>query len=250
MNPLQLMDLRKDGFTQNDMLIYETIRQNPSRIIHMTTSTLAEQCGVSQPALSRFVKGLGYNRYQDFRADLIAWLAMKNEQSGGDLDHQSYFADLYELLKAAEGMLTEEYMQGLVKYILGFRRIFASGIGKSYHPAQLFETLMWKSRRSVRAVGRDALVELTDYMEEGDLLIVFSVSGGAHIMQDVCRTSADIMLVTANAGHAYKDQVQKTVALPYTPPDPEAGSVSPVLFDIFVELLVSYCLQEKIEPKR
>ena len=77
MNPLQRMELHKATFTQNDQIIYDHIMQDPSAITHMSTSTLAELCGVSQPALSRFVKSLGYSRYQDFRAELIIIFSTK-----------------------------------------------------------------------------------------------------------------------------------------------------------------------------
>ncbi|MCD8069004.1 MAG: MurR/RpiR family transcriptional regulator, partial [Lachnospiraceae bacterium] len=73
------------------------------------------------------------------------------------------------------------------------------------------------------------------------------VSAAAHIMQDSCRAVGKIMLVTANANHDYRDRVDKTVLLPYVQPDPESSSVSPILFDVFVELLVSYLLKEKKE---
>ena len=77
MNPLQRMELHKADFTQNDQIIYDCIMKNPAGITHMSTSSLAELCGVSQPALSRFVKGLGYARYQDFRAELIGMVAQQ-----------------------------------------------------------------------------------------------------------------------------------------------------------------------------
>ncbi len=245
MNPLQKMDMHKDSFTQNDMLIYETIRRNPSGIIHMTTSLLAEECGVSQPALSRFVKGLGYNRYQDFRTDIVAWLAQQGEQEAEGSSHLYYFNKLYAVLRESETVLTDAYMKELAEYMLQSDRIFLSGKGKSYHPAQLFDNLMLKSSRTVQAVPLDYLTETADYMSEKDLLIIFSVSGGSHIMQDACRAVGKIMLVTANVNHKYRERVDKTVLLPYVQPDPENSSVSPVLFDVFVELMVSYLLKEK-----
>ena len=52
MNPLQRMELHKADFTQNDQIIYDCIMKNPAGITHMSTSSLAELCGVSQPALS------------------------------------------------------------------------------------------------------------------------------------------------------------------------------------------------------
>ncbi len=243
MNPLQLMDYHKDNFTQNDMLIYETIRANPSNVIHMTTSTLAEACGVSQPALSRFIKSLGYNRYQDFRTDLVSWLALKNEQEAQGTDHLAYFQKLYDTLGEAERLLTNDYMQELTEYIEGFDRVFLSGRGKSYHPAQLFYNLMIKSYRPIQAVPLDYLVEVADFMSENDLLIIFSVSAQPPVMTDACRTNGKILLVTTNANHNYKDEVDRTIVLPYIPPDPETSSVSPILFDVFVELLCSYMLK-------
>ncbi len=226
------------------MLIYETIINNPTQIIHLTTSTLAEKCGVSQPALSRFVKGLGYKRYQDFRGELITWLAQKSEQDALGTDHLGYFNILYHLLQEAEQLLTGEYMQQLASYINGFERIFTSGASKSYHPAELFEILMRKKRRYVHAIRRDFLIELGDYMNENDLLIIFSVSAMPYSMLDATRTNGKIMLVTTNQNHGYQNVVDKSVVLPYIPPDPETSSVSPILFDIFVELLVSYMSQD------
>lgn len=243
MNPLQLMELHKNQFTPNDMLIYEKIIENPSRIIHLTTSTLAEECGVSQPALSRFIKGLGYLRYQDFRSALIAWLAKKKEQEAMGTAHLGYFNTLNQLLNEAEGIFTNEYMQELAAYILQFPHVFVSGIAKSYQPAELFEILMRKNGRHVQAVRHDFLIELADYMNEDDLLIIFSVSAQAAIMQDAVKSNGKVMLVTANCNHDYQEAVDRTVVLPFIMPDAESCPVSPVLFDIFVELLVSYISQ-------
>lgn len=245
MNPLQKMELHKSQFTPNDLLIYETIAKNPSHIIYMTTSTLAEECNVSQPALSRFIKGLGYARYQDFRADLIAWLATQSEKSAQGTNHLGYFNTLYQLLHEAEQLLTADFLKQLVSYINQFDRVFTTGIAKSYHPAELFETLTRKHRRNIQAISRDFLIELADYMDENDLLIIFSVHARPNIMQDAVRSNGKILLVTTNANHNYQDQVDKLVVLPYIPPDPETSSISPILFDIFVELLVFYMSPKK-----
>ncbi|MCD7803276.1 MAG: MurR/RpiR family transcriptional regulator [Clostridiales bacterium] len=244
MNPLQRMEAHKDSFTQNEMLIYKTISQNPSRIVHMTTSTLAEECGVSQPTLSRFIKGLGYNRYQDFRVALITWQATQEDLGAQGTDHLAYFNDLYQTIQQGEQLLTDEFLTETAAYIDGFDRVFLTGTGKSFQPAQLFEILIRKGRRIFHAVSRDLLIEMADVMGENDLLIVFSVSAGAHIMQDACRTNGKVLLVTANSMHAYGNQVDRTIVLPYLTPDPETSSLSPVMFDILVELLVRYLMRE------
>ena len=245
MSPMQKMELNKSKFTPNDYLIYETISENPALVIHMTTSTLAEKCGVSQPALSRFVKTLGYGRYQDFRADIIAWLSKKNDIEAEGSNHLAYFRTVYQLLSEAESVLTAQYLKELADYMVGFDRIYASGAGKSYHPAELLEILTFKTQHHVHAIKRDMLVEASDFLNENDLLIIFSVSAGPHIMSDIARTNGKILLVTANGNHEYQEITDRELVLPYIPPDPEYSAVSPVLFDMVVELLVPYLFSRK-----
>ena len=161
MNPLQRMELHKADFTQNDQIIYEYIMQNPSDITHLSTSSLAELCGVSQPALSRFVKGLGYARYQDFRAELIRMVAQQTEQAESGQDHLLYFTRLYQLLHEAEQLLTEDYLHDLGNYLCQFPRIFASGIGKSRHAAELLEILIAFAQQDPDGNGKNDTYGLT-----------------------------------------------------------------------------------------
>lgn len=243
MNPFQLMELHKDSFTQNDLVIYQAVTSNPDQVTYKTISRLAEDCGVSQPAISRFVKGLGYARYQDFRADLIAHLAMQSRTENENAHQLSYFTVLYQTLAQAETLFTAEFMRELAAYVCGFDRVYASGIRKSAQPAQLLEQLMRKNRRFVQAVSRDALADIAAYMEPNDLLILFSVSGSAQLMQQITEANGKVLLVTANPHYDNAAAVDRAILLPYASTDPETSSVSPILFDVFVELLVNAIAQ-------
>lgn len=240
MNPFLLMEQRKSEFTQNDMLIYQAISQNPDQVTYKSVNRLAQECGVSQPAISRFVKGLGYARYQDFRSDIISWLALRSEQLAQGSDHLAYFNTLYRVLAETEKILTSETLKELVQYIAGFKRVYATGMAKSFQPAQLLEILMRKNRYDVHAVNTDTLDDLSIVMTEDDLLIVFSVSALSSIMPQALCTSGKILLITANPNCDQLRPGDRILALPYVSADPETSSISPILFDIFVELLVSY----------
>lgn len=242
MNPIQLMELHKERFTQNDCTIYQAIMENPERIISKTTSQLAADCGVSQPALSRFVKGLGYSRYRDFRSDFVAWLASESQanKNRSDTKRQPYFTTLSNSIAQVEELLTDSYMRSLASYINAHARIYASGTSKSFQPAQLFEILMRRNRRGVHAVSHDSIDELVDYMDADDLLVLFSVSAREDNVRQAVQGDHDVLLITANPNHSFKDRVSKTVAIPYVGIDAEAASVSPILFDIFVEILTQY----------
>ena len=246
MNPILNMQQHKEQFTQNDLIIYQAILDHPDQVVYRSTNKLAEDLGVSQPALTRFIKVLGYQKYQDFRADITAWLATQNAPT--DDRRLPYFTRLEQVLAEAEQILTDSYMKELADYVLSFSRIFATGIEKSYHPAALMQTLSRKHSIFVHSCRQDAANDCADHMTESDLMIVFSLSAKKETMEQVCDTKGKIMLVTTNAYHNYRDTVDRTVVLPYLPPDPENSSVAPVLFDIFVELLDKY-IAKKLNRK-
>lgn len=243
MTPMQRMEQKKDSFTPNEITIYQTICENPSYIISLTTSALAQRCGVSQPAITRFIKNLGYSRFQDFRTDLIQEVSGK-QSSGGEerpeLADKEYDQELGTLLReitACEPVLNDEYLNGIADYLSGFRRIYACGESKSFQPAELFEIFTRKLSMRVHAVRRDFLNEVCDYLEPEDLLVLFSVSGRNSVVEYAANTQANIMLVTANPHPACEKMIDKLVVIPTLERDPEDTPVSPVLFDIFVDFL-------------
>lgn len=240
MNPIQLMELNKEHFSQNDRRIYQTIVADPQQVVCKTTNDLATECGVSQPALSRFVKSLGYERYRDFRSDVVAWLAEEAAASSGNGNRLPYFATLFGTLEKAEDVLNDETMRDLAAYIRAHKRIYASGVSKSMQPANLFEIIARRNKCGVHAVTRDEMQELGDYMNEDDLLILFSLSGRDDNVRPAANINGDLMLVTTNPGYACSESVDRAVVLPYVGTNAENSSVSPVLFDVFVELLTSY----------
>lgn len=237
MNPFVIMSSQADGFTPNEMTIYKAILANPEQVTYNPINKLAEQIGVSQPAITRFIKHLGYDKYRDFRSDITASLARK---SSSDDSRLTYFQRFELLLKAAEQVLTDDYMKELTDYVLAHRRIFSTGLGKSNQPAHLLRNLIWKYGITVDFILPDLLEEFSERMTADDLIIVFSVSAQAQIMEKLKSTSAKIMLVTTNAAHRYQDITDRTIVLPFLPPNAETSSVSPILFDIFTELLSSY----------
>ena len=84
MNPFLNMEQHKHEFTQNDQKIYQAILAEPDKVISLSSSDFAREINVSQPALTRFIKMLGYHKYYDFRSDITAWSATANYHSSSD----------------------------------------------------------------------------------------------------------------------------------------------------------------------
>lgn len=241
---LKRMEQHRGAFTPNEKLIYEYILRNPEDVAQMTTTALAEACGVSQPALTRFVKTLGYARYQDFRTDLVAWQARSRTQAPQSEGHLPYFATLRHELDLVEGVLSDSYLRELADYVNSFQRVFATGVAKSRQPASLLETLMIKTGRFFHAVAMDNLREVCDSLMDTDLLVVFTISGTHQSFRSIEQTAGKVLVVTASATSSLAAVADRQVVLPVAGASAEASSISPVIFDAFVELLVEYLVLE------
>lgn len=236
-DPISIMNACRDTFSKTDRQIHESILANPKQVTYKSISRLAEDIGVSQPAVSRFIRTIGYSSYRQFRVDMTAMLAKGSRSENADDSLPSYFQTLDRQLEQAKNVLTVDAVDDLARYIRSFHRVFATGQGKSFQPAVLLEILMRNSPCSVEAVRMDHVSEICSYMDEQDLLILFSVSGKSEITRSITDPRGSVLLVTASGSSSSAKKADRILVLPYVTQDPEASPVSPVLFDILVELL-------------
>ncbi|HEL2051555.1 TPA: MurR/RpiR family transcriptional regulator [Streptococcus suis] len=238
MNPLLIMESQLNQFSAAELAIYKVIKEQPSLVTHLTTTALAEKAGVSQPTLTRFVKKqLGYERYQDFRFDFINWLSTNSDEIA---EKNDYFSRLEKLIKLSKTILNDETMTELVTEVSKSSHIFVTGGAKSYLSAKLFETLMRKMGILVTSYTTDFLDDAVNYIQSEDILITFSASGNSPFIEKVLATDSKKMLITANHNSKYKTYFDKIIILPTVTSDWEYDSISPILFDIFTELFVTY----------
>lgn len=253
MNPLLTLEVAKANFSPSELAIYEVIKEQPSLVTHLTTTALAEMAGVSQPTLTRFVKNqLGYARYQDFRFDFINWLSTNTDEG---IEKNDYFNRLQRLITISESVLNEQVMNEIVGVISESKHVFVTGSSKSYLSAKLFETLMRKTGTFVVSYSIDSLDDAASYLHSDDLMIIFSASGNSSFIKKIVDVDTRKLLITANPNSKYAELLDKIVILPSLTGDWEYDSVSPILFNIFTELLVTQYaklvnvkISKKIEP--
>lgn len=238
MNPLLIMEAAKANFSSSELAIYATIKEQPSLVTHLTTTALAEKAGVSQPTLTRFVKNqLGYARYQDFRFDFINWLSTNSTE---EIEQNDYFSRLQRLIKLTEAALNEKIMTELVEFISQSNHLFVTGSAKSYLSAKLFETLMRKMGVFVTSYSTDFLDDAVTYLQPEDMMITFSASGNSSFIEKIVVIDSRKLLITANPNSNYAKAFDKVLVLPSLTGDWEYDSISPILFDVFTELVVTY----------
>ena len=243
MDFMNRMQESKQNFTKNDWKLYESIISSPDDVAYKSASDFAASCGVSQPAVTRFIHSLGYDRYQDFRSDLVSYLALVSKNDSSSIHKQEYFSLLNTTIREAENLLTEEYMTDLAKYVLSFRHIYACGHVKSHNSAKLFSILSRKLGIYSPAVDLHDVRDIAEIMNEDELIIFYSVNGHQELFDQITNGRGSLMIVTAAHKQKKLRENDRLVSIPYPTKSPEKSSISPIMFSIFTELLVSYMMR-------
>ena len=244
MDFINRLQTNKEKFTKNDWKLYEAILASPDDVAYKSTSDFASACGVSQPAVTRFIHSIGYERYQDFRSDLVSYLALASKSESQKAPQQEYFSLLNTTIQAAEEVLTEEYMRSLASYVLSFKRIYACGHVKSHASADLFSILSRKLGVYSPSVDLHDARDIAEIMTKEDLMIFYSVNGHPDIFEQIIGGKGSLMIVTAAYEPKKLRKNDRLVKIPYVTKSPEKSSVSPIMFSVFTELLISYMIRE------
>ena len=121
-----------------------------------------------------------------------------------------------------------------------FEHVYAVGISKSHHPALLLEQLLIKANKPFRAIEIGLLNEICDAMSERDLIMVFSLSQRHSSFHSLEGTAGTIFLVTATPTGPLSKIADRQIVFPSVTLNPEESALSPIVFDMFVELLTQY----------
>ncbi|MFC5738688.1 MurR/RpiR family transcriptional regulator [Sinirhodobacter huangdaonensis] len=186
----------------------ELVRNFPGELASYSASELAALAGVSNATVSRFVKRLGYQSYEDARRDA------REESSSGSrlyLQHagdekstgQSAFleTDIRNIRETIDDIGTEE-IEGLAHAILAARRVWCIGFRAS---GGLANYLHWQLLQAVDDAvcvpgGGQTMGEHVARMKPEDVIILFGLRRRVATLQDLMRaiqgTGANIAYVT------------------------------------------------------
>lgn len=128
----------RSSFSMKELKIADFILQNPHSSVYPTIEELAEQIGVSEATLFRFVRKLGYTGYQQFRIALATDIASpqqrvyetaleNNEESTVSLVFKTNIRALEETLEH----INPEQIKQIAHLCVTSRRIYFFGLGGS-----------------------------------------------------------------------------------------------------------------------
>ena len=118
--------MRKD-LTSNELRIYKFCQENPTDVYKMKIHELAERVYTTAPSISKLVKKLGFNNFQEFKVDVRDVFSMsKNSQH-----HNSFVSEYMQEMHDALTKVSESKIKAFCDFLLDCSTIITWGYGTS-----------------------------------------------------------------------------------------------------------------------
>ncbi len=248
------MELNKDKLTPRELQIYNAVVDNAELVRGSTSTELAKTLNVSQSAISRFCKKIGFSGYGDFRMSLYQAAGQQPEerQDGTEKDVADYYSDaVYEVRRE----LPDSLLESVARRILDARNVYISGFGASGAPATFLGTSLAQDsiRSHVVAPGNEP--EMLHFTSKDDVFILFSLKNPTH--RNFVYTARElnperrpyIILITGTNSHPLRDYMDEVVVLPLWNPRRNPAYLSPVYPMVLFSMFLSHTIAGMIKDR-
>lgn len=236
---LERMRAGKPTKSQRKLLTFlEEVDYN--QIIYCSITQLAEATGVAEATILRFCRMLGFNGYQQFKLSLAQDMAAASFQETGETEFVSKIAKEFQnAVNNCGKSLTNDLIEKAVGFLAEARSITCFGVGNSYLAAlELHNRLMKMGLYSFCERDPHFQSVLTSMRDSGDLIVLFSISGGTKDVIEVAELArANSMKIIVVTGYEQSPLARFADLIIITPPmetPMETGLLSSRVMQLFV----------------
>lgn len=202
----------------SEQAVADCLLNDPEQAESSTLESLAEQAGVSQPTVMRFVKAMGFSGFKEFKHKIIRDNSGEPQQHrrfdflrGFDLKPGEDLQDLpikalgvsAELLEEMVKCVSLKALRQAVEHIINARMIDIYGVENSFSPAFDLHTKLSYIGLCSR-INTDTYVQHVSaaHLTDKDVAIAFSRSGQTtatvHAARLAQKAGASIIVITSN----------------------------------------------------
>lgn len=242
MTIFDLMETKQRSFTKTDRTIYENLKRNPVDFAQASYEELVNILGVSQSALTRFAKKLGFTGYADLQFQLRSDIKTLDDKAEEETNAEIFSS----FLRCVEDEIDRDELRTLATRVLDADRVTCLGFQYSGLPARFL------SFNLLRTFGIDSDKPEFDYLihaySSKDLLIVFSAASGDFYRPLLKRVSTlsegskpHITLVTMSPKHGLRHYCDQMILLPSAGKvvAPHLSTLENMMFMMFSDMLIS-----------
>lgn len=210
--------------TKTERILAKKIVHKPSVIVNNSIVSAADFYEVSVASIQRLAKKIGYSGYSELRFALTNELKEKKSEKNLLVNKMDQIVDGYR--ENIEFLRNEKYYVSacfIVQSILKAKNLYIVGLGGSAYVAGYLEHMLFYGTRSAQVINEQERFEYLDVItKQGDVIIIFSVSGAENILRNYsvdsfAKKGVKILLITMNEETAARDKVDDIVVLPRVP---------------------------------
>ena len=182
MNIKDKIDDAYSTFTNSDLLIYEYIKNDYSRLINGGTIVdFARSCGVSKSAVSRFAQKLGLSGFPELRFEISRFAHSGIEAKDESQTKISLITDAYSRAVAdLVDFVSEDNIRSVVSAMMQAEKVKIYGFDRSGFTARHFRYRLDSIEFDAEAVTDSFLMSsIASKASENDVHIFFSVDASS-----------------------------------------------------------------------
>lgn len=213
MNLFEHMDAMVSSFTKTDHYIYTKCKKFTSLFAEGSIEEITKNEDISQSALTRFAKKLGFNGFNEFQFALAMQIQEGTLEGKEKTPAHSYAETLIETEKA----LTDKVLETLLNKLKVCNDIYISGINVSSLPARYLDYFF-----KISGDFRSEFLSIDSFptsFKNNSILFLFSVESGGYYQSFYKNRKKEenipyIVLITLNPKHPLRNKVNHTIVLP------------------------------------
>jgi len=234
----ELIQIKEKTFSKTDMVIAESVRRFTNAFAYQQISDILKICPVSQSAITRFAKKLGFSGFQEFQ------YALQNDLKTGEKEEKELTsAEIYGgYIKTVEDYLSEEKIAMLAEKLRNARNVYLLGESTSSYPAQYLRFIMRLNGKNTYLLTQAEFFEFRSLLDKEDVLIDFSSSHATaeSIIKSIKENRKDrtpwLALITMSAKHPLRKYFDLVIDLPANRNAKEAGLIISEVYGYFMFL--------------
>ena len=213
MNLFEHMDALASSFTKTDHYIYTQCKKFTTDFAEDSITTITQNHTISQPALTRFAKKLGFSGFNEFQFAL----AMQVEEGTLEGKEKTPAQSYAEALINTEKVLTDKVLAPVLDVLQDHKDVYTAGAHIASLPARYLDySLKILGNYHSEFLNIDTFPA---FFLKKSVIFLFSVETGAHYQTMYENREKDtqnpyIILITLNPKHPLKKKANYTIVLP------------------------------------
>lgn len=213
MNLFEHMDAMASSFTKTDHFIYTQCKKFTTDFAESSITAITQHHNISQHALTRFAKKLGFSGFNEFQFALAMQIKEGTLEGKEKTPAQSYA----EALTETEKVLTDKVLAPVLDVLQDHKDVYTSGAHIASLPARYLDY-------SLKILGNyhSEFLNVDDFpavYPKKSVVFLFSVETGTHYQtryegREKNAQNPYIILITLNPKHPLKKKANYTIVLP------------------------------------